>query len=135
MKNLFGVMPESYYGWPKNVLHWAEISETILDICATLRPHLTIVDGIVGMEGDGPVMGTPNPGGVLVMGRNFPAVDSTCARIMGINPCKVHNLAAADGMLGTIREVSIQQRGETIASVRTDFELVDKIPAHKGIRL
>lgn len=135
MKNLFGVMPGSYYGWPKNVLHWAGISETILDIYATLRPHLTIVDGIVGMEGDGPVMGTPNPAGVLVMGRNFPAVDSTCARIMGINPCKVPHLAAADGMLGTIREISIQQRGETIASVRTDFELVDEIPAHKGIRL
>jgi uncharacterized protein (DUF362 family) len=135
MKNLFGVMPGSYYGWPKNVLHWAGINKTILDIYATLRPHLTIVDGIIGMEGDGPIMGTPHPAGVLVMGRNFPAVDATCARIMGVNPRKVSYLAAADGKLGTIRESSIQQKGEAIASVRTDFALVDKIPSHKGIRL
>ena len=58
MKNLFGVMPGVYYGWPKNVLHYAGISESILDITATVRPHLAIVDGIVGMEGDGPIMGT-----------------------------------------------------------------------------
>ena len=135
MKNLFGVMPGSLYGWPKNVLHWAGISKTILDIYATLRPYLAIVDGIVGMEGDGPIMGKPRPAEVLVMGRNFPAVDATCARIMGINPHKVDYLAETDGWLGTIRESSILQRGETIAAVRTKFALADKIPAHQGIRL
>ena len=58
MKNLFGVMPGVYYGWPKNVLHHAGIPESILDINAAVRPHLAIVDGIIGMEGDGPIMGT-----------------------------------------------------------------------------
>lgn len=86
MKNLFGVMPGSYYGWPKNVLHWAGINETIVDINATIRPHLAIVDGIIGMEGDGPIMGSPRQANVVVVGKNFPAVDATCARIMGINP-------------------------------------------------
>ena len=59
MKNLFGVMPGIYYGWPKNVLHQAGIENSILDINATLKPHFAIVDGIVGMEGDGPIMGDP----------------------------------------------------------------------------
>jgi len=59
MKNLFGVMPGIYYGWPKNVLHHAGIENSILDINATLKPHFAVVDGIVGMEGDGPIMGTP----------------------------------------------------------------------------
>ena len=86
MKNLFGVMPGIYYGWPKNVLHWKGIERCILDINATVRPHFAIVDGIVGMEGDGPIMGTPRKAGVLVMGRNLPAVDATSARIMGIDP-------------------------------------------------
>jgi uncharacterized protein (DUF362 family) len=135
MKNLFGVMPGSFYGWPKNVLHLAGIEKTILDIYATLQPHLAIVDGIVGMEGDGPIMGTPHQAGVLVMGRNFPATDATCARIMGINAGKVTYLAASDGWLGTIRESGIQQRGESIASVQSEFVLVDKIPAHKRISL
>ncbi len=135
MKNLFGVMPGSYYGWPKNVLHQAGIPACILDITATVRPHFAIVDGIVGMEGDGPIMGTPKPAGVLVMGRNLPAVDATCARLMGINPQKVPYLAAAAGRLGPIRETRILQMGESIAAVRTDFALLDFIPAHRGLRL
>ena len=60
MKNLFGVMPGLYYGWPKNVLHHAGIGGSILDINAAVKPHLAIVDGIIGMEGDGPIMGTPS---------------------------------------------------------------------------
>jgi uncharacterized protein (DUF362 family) len=59
MKNMFGVVPGSRYGWPKNVLHWAGINESILDICATVRPHFVIADGIIAMEGDGPLNGTP----------------------------------------------------------------------------
>jgi uncharacterized protein (DUF362 family) len=87
------------------------------------------------MEGDGPIMGNPRDAGVLLMGRNPLAVDATGARIMGIDPWKVPYLAEASGNLGTIRETFIRQRGETITSVRTDFALVEKISAQRGIRL
>jgi uncharacterized protein (DUF362 family) len=135
MKNLFGLMPGIVYGWPKNVIHWVGIEPTILDINETVRPHLAIVDGIVGMEGDGPIMGEPKPAGVIVMGRNLPAVDATACRIMGIDPEKVAYLRAAHGRLGTIAAGEITQRGESIAAVRTDFQLIDTIPAHRGLRL
>ena len=135
MKNLFGVMPGMYYGWPKNVLHKVGIQNSILDINATLKPHFAIVDGIIGMEGDGPIMGNPKQVGVLVMGRNLPAVDATCCRIMGIDPYKVSYLERADNWLGPISDRSIEQCGETIASVQTNFELIDTIPAQQGIRL
>ena len=135
MKNLFGVMPGIYYGWPKNVLHHAGIENSILDINATLKPHFAIVDGIVGMQGDGPIMGDPKQVGVLVMGRNLAAVDATCCRIMGIDPFKVSYLERADNWLGPIAARSIEQRGEVIAAVRTDFDLIDTIPAQHGIRL
>jgi uncharacterized protein (DUF362 family) len=135
MKNLFGVMPGIVYGWPKNVLHWAGIHRAILDIHAALRPHLAIVDGIVGMEGDGPIMGTPKSAGVVVMGRNLPAVDATCSRVMGIDPDEIPYLRAASGRLGPVSEPQITQRGEPIAAVRTDFELLDHVDAHRGIRL
>lgn len=135
MKNLFGIMPGIYYGWPKNVLHRVGIDKAILDINATLRPHLAIIDGIIGMEGDGPIMGTPKYAGVLIMGRNLPAADATGARIMGINPDRIKHLAKADGYLGPIREDWIVQRGESIASVQTEFQLIERIPAHRGIRL
>ena len=135
MKNLFGVMPGIYYGWPKNVLHQAGIENSILDINATIKPHFAIVDGIVGMEGDGPIMGDPKQVGVLVMGRNLAAVDATCCRIMGIDPYKVSYLERADNWLGPIGDAAIQQRGEAIASVRTNFNLSEQIPAQRGIRL
>jgi uncharacterized protein (DUF362 family) len=135
MKNLFGVMPGIYYGWPKHLLHATGIQNSILDINATLKPHFAIVDGIVGMEGDGPIMGDPKKAGVLVMGRNLAAVDATCCRIMGIDPYKVSYLERADNWLGPISEGAIEQRGEAIRSVRTNFNLIQTIPAHRGLRL
>ena len=135
MKNLFGVMPGMFYGWPKNVLHQEGIEESILDINATVKPHFAIVDGIVGMEGDGPIMGTPKHAGVLVMGRNLPAVDATCCRIMGIYPSNIRYLSKGNNRLGPINASDIHQRGESIASVRTNFELLEMIQAHKGLRL
>jgi uncharacterized protein (DUF362 family) len=135
MKNLFGVMPGMFYGWPKNVLHREGIENSIVDINTTLKPHFAIVDGIVGMEGDGPIMGTPKHAGLLVMGRNLLAVDATCCRIMGIDPMRVGYLSKAANMLGPINTTDIQQRGEAIASLRTDFELMEMIHAHRGLRL
>jgi uncharacterized protein (DUF362 family) len=125
LKNLFGVMPGIFYGWPKNVLHYAGIIPSILDIAAAVHPHLAIVDGIIGMEGDGPVMGTSRYAGVLVMGTNLPAVDATCARLMKINPWRIGYLVGASGRLGPISERHIEQRGETIHSRSQPFQLLE----------
>jgi uncharacterized protein (DUF362 family) len=125
MKNLFGVMPGMCYGWPKNVLHYAGIGKSIVDINAAVRPHLAIVDGIVGMEGDGPIMGTPKRANVVVMGTNFPAVDATTARLMGFDPLRIEYLRHASGSLGPIQERHIAQRGEPLAAVAQRFNLPD----------
>jgi len=125
MKNLFGVMPGIVYGWPKNVLHVHGIPESILDINATVKPHLAIVDGIVGMEGDGPIMGPPKACGCVIIGRNPVAVDATAVRVMGLNPYGAKYLTGASGRLGPIHEQNIIQRGERIADVRTHFTVLD----------
>jgi len=134
MKNLFGVMPGIVYGWPKNVLHHEGIDRSILDINATVQPHFAIVDGIVGMEGDGPIMGEAKPVGVLVMGRNLPSVDATCCRIMGIEPRKIHYLHLASKWLGPVDEQNINQRGEKISDVMNPFLLIDNITARQVLR-
>lgn len=125
MKNLFGIMPGICYGWPKNVLHIQGIEQSILDINASVRTHLAIVDGIIGMDGDGPIMGDAKPAGVLVMGRNFPAVDATATRIMKLSPERIPYIAYASGRLGPIAEHNIEQLGEPIAAVAQQFRLVD----------
>ena len=58
------------------------------------------------------------------MGSDLPAVDATCCRIMGINPERVEYLRLASDRLGVTEETRIEQRGETIPSVRTNFKLI-----------
>lgn len=85
MKNLFGALPGSVYGFPKNRLHWASLPRAIADIYATIRPGLTIVDGILGVEGDGPLRGRPKHVGALLASRSAFACDVTGARLMGFS--------------------------------------------------
>ena len=125
LKNMFGVVPGGCYGWPKNVLHWAGIDNSVLDINATVRPDFAIVDGIVGMEGNGPIQGMPKPCGVLILGDDPVAVDATGARVMGLLPEKIRYIAQASTLLGHIDPDKIHQLGETIASVRTPFSVLD----------
>jgi len=126
MKNLFGCVPGAVYGWPKNFLHWCGIQESILDLAATLRPGFTIVDGIVGMEGDGPINGTARQVGAIIFGTDVVAVDSTCARLMGIDPEKVGYIHAAGRFLGNVDPAHILQRGEPIDALIQHFQLIDR---------
>ncbi len=125
LKNMFGVIPGSCYGWPKNILHWAGIDRAILDINAAVRPDFAIVDGIIGMEGNGPIQGVSKTAGVLIAGDDPVAVDSTCARIMGLAPEKIDHIARAATFLGHIETQKIRQLGESIASTRTPFAVLE----------
>lgn len=125
LKNMFGIMPGSVYGWPKNVLHWSGIENSILDINSSLPvPQFAIVDGIVGMEGNGPVQGQAKAAGVLVCGQDMVAVDATASRLMGVDPKMVGYLAEAGKFLGNIHSESIQQVGESIAGMQQNFRVL-----------
>jgi uncharacterized protein (DUF362 family) len=124
LKNMFGALPGMIYGWPKNTLHWNGIPQSICEINGTIPAHYAIVDGVVGMEGHGPIMGTARKVGVLIMGANGLAVDATAARVMGVDPARVDYLALAHrARLGSIRREDIEVKGEAIGRVRADFAL------------
>jgi len=131
MKNLFGLVPGGVYGWPKNVLHWAGIGESIADLHTLFPRTFSIVDGIVGMEGNGPIQGTPRPMGIVVAGADPVAVDATCCRIMHIDPRRVSYLTLAAGE-AQLHEDLIPQAGEKIAAVSAAFAL---LPSLESIRL
>jgi uncharacterized protein (DUF362 family) len=124
LKNMFGIVPGGCYGWPKNILHWAGMDGAILDINAAVRPDFAIVDGIVGMEGNGPIQGTAKAVGALVLGDDPVAVDATCSRVMGLRPEKINHIARAGMLLGHIHSDKIQQIGESIESSRTPFAVL-----------
>jgi uncharacterized protein (DUF362 family) len=128
LKNLFGTLPGICYGWPKNELHWRGIPNSIVDIACTHLPHLAVVDGIVGMEGDGPLHGSAKPVGALVMGADLVAVDATCCRLMKLAPERLPTLVyAAIKRLGRLNEADIPQLGEPIAALATEFELPPRV--------
>jgi uncharacterized protein (DUF362 family) len=125
MKNLYGVIPGIKYGWPKNVLHYAGIPQTVMDINASLPKTIAIVDGIECMEGDGPIMGSPKHMGLVIVGTNPTAVDATVARLMDINPTNVSYLRLAADRLGPIADRRIEQRGERWEKHGSTFEIID----------
>jgi uncharacterized protein (DUF362 family) len=134
LKNMYGTLPGVVYGWPKNVLHHAGIPQTVVDINASLPRTIGIIDGIECMEGDGPIMGSPKHLGIVAIGTNLPALDATCARVIGLNPAQISYLALADGKLGSIADSSIEQRGERWEKLQQPFELIDA-PHLRNLRL
>jgi uncharacterized protein (DUF362 family) len=125
MKNLYGVIPGIKYGWPKNVLHYAGIPQTVMDINASLPKTIAIVDAIDCMEGDGPIMGSSKHMGLVIVGTNATAVDATVARLMDIDPTNVSYLRLAADRLGPISERRIEQRGERWEKHASTFEIID----------
>ena len=138
MKNLFGVVPGAVYGWPKNVLHWSGVPESIVDLHRLFPKQFAIVDGIVGMEANGPIQGTPKAAGVLVAGRDPVAVDATCCRVMGIDPKQIEYLQlACRRRRGRISEESTPSRqtaAKTFTLLSSDGFRAGR-PSGKQIRL
>lgn len=131
MKNLFGLVPGAVYGWPKNFLHYHGIDSSILELNRLFPKTVGIVDGIMAMEGNGPIQGTGIASNVVVMGADRVAVDATCCRLMGLDPGKVSHIRGASH-LGYWESEYIEHRGEPLAQFSRRFAL---LPAFEKLRL
>jgi len=108
VKNLFGVIPglikaEYHFKMPKQ----EDFSHLLVDICQKINPRFSIIDGIVGMEGDGPSSGTPRPIFALVGGINPHAVDRIGASLIGLDGKKAPTLRAAEKRQLVTEEVEL----------------------------
>jgi len=114
VKNLFGCIP----GLEKAQFHLKvpdrdDFAEMLVDIYLACRPALTIMDGVVAMEGDGPAGGTPRRVGALLASSNAPALDVVASAIAGFDPKDVYtNRAAARRGLTPIDPDGIENPGE-----------------------
>jgi uncharacterized protein (DUF362 family) len=124
MKNMFGVVPGTKYGWPKNILHWRGIHESILDICATVPIHFVIADAVIGMEGNGPLNGSPRPLWTVVLADDPVAADAICARLMGFEPERIPHIHEAARFLGNSSLGLIDQAGEVLRRPDVPFQVV-----------
>ena len=124
INNMFGIVPGARYAWPKNTLHWKGIQESILDLCATVPIHFVIADGIVEMEGNGPLNGTPRPMGKIVLADDPVAADAAGARLMGFEPERIGHIREGSRFLGNASPALIEQVGETANAPATPFQVV-----------
>lgn len=133
MKNMFGIVPGTRYGWPKNILHWKGIQESILDICATVPIHFVIADGVIAMEGNGPLNGAPRLLGRIVLADDPVAADAACAQLMGFAASRIVYIREAAGFLGNAELMRIDQVGETVVSPVTPFRVVPDFASLHGL--
>jgi uncharacterized protein (DUF362 family) len=124
MKNMFGVVPGVKYGWPKNILHWSGIQQSILDISATVPIHFVIADAIVTMEGNGPLAGTPRPLHSIVLADDPVAADATCVRLMGFQPERIPHIREAAKFLGNASTELIDQLAGQVTAPDIPFKVV-----------
>src|SRR5262249_5133437 len=109
------------------------IDNSIIDIALTRPPDLQIVDGVIGMEGDGPLNGTPKHLGALLMGCDPVAVDATCCRLMFLDPERIKYLFLGQQRRpGLLSEASIQPTGEPVTALPLPS---DTVPHFKPIRM
>jgi uncharacterized protein (DUF362 family) len=117
MKNMFGLLPEKF----KGKYHMKGISKVVGDINTVLKPALTVIDGFVGMEGSGPIDGTPVKMNLIIAGTDTVAADATACRIMGIDPHKIKHIRRAyEKGLGNIDNVQVV--GEKLDAVTRPFK-------------
>lgn len=119
MKNLKGTTTYD----EKKRFHYLGLNKAVAELNAVLKPHLIVVDGLIAMEGDGPIAGTPVGLNVLMAGTDAVAVDTVAARIMGIDPSEVLSLCLAQSMgYGVWDEREIKILGRSIEEVRHPFK-------------
>ena len=136
VKNLFGIIP----GLTKPGYH-AKLREkdlfagALLDLAACVAPRLSVIDAVVGMEGDGPGSGVPRPVGLLLAATNPLALDVVASEIIGLarenNPLLIE---AEKRDLHPNRLDEIELVGADIAELRIpDFALPRTFLSGTGI--
>ncbi|MCX8153075.1 MAG: DUF362 domain-containing protein [Candidatus Bathyarchaeota archaeon] len=112
MKNMFGLLPEKF----KGKYHLKGISKVIVDINTVLKPALTVIDGFVGMEGKGPIDGTPVQMNLIIAGKDPVATDAIACQVMGFNPLEINHIRRANEKeLGSIEAQVVGEKLEAVA--------------------
>ncbi|UCG15641.1 MAG: DUF362 domain-containing protein [Phycisphaerales bacterium] len=153
LKNLMGVTSAEFYGQPgityRTKLHNAPagLEQAFLDIATGLRPDLTIIDGSIGCEGNGPHV-MPGWWGttvdlrdrlgdwVLLASRDPLAADATAARMVGHEPSAIrHLLMSFNQGLGQLQEDLTQLDGATLDELRIDWVPAEPVDGFNDVIL
>jgi uncharacterized protein (DUF362 family) len=98
------------------------LPQNLLRIAKLVPPHISIIDGYIGMEGNGPVHGSEKHLGIAIASTDFVAADAVCTKAMGFEPLDISYLFYGDQMgLGKANLDDIEIIGEPIEEVINSF--------------
>jgi len=124
VKNTFGVVPPR----TRRTIHAQQASaedfgEALVDIYSVVKPRLTIMDGVIGMEGEGPAHGDLRSVGVILASADGVALDAVASRVVGFEPMEIHTTRlATERGLGNGDMGGIKVLGERVEDVAVTFK-------------
>ncbi len=123
IKNWQGVIPNVHPSGQQQDVHRLDLGQKCADLLRVREADLTLVDGLIAMEGQGPHAGSPVEMNLLIAGARTVAVDAVAAHIMGFETVEVPaiRIAATDG-LGVREMDEIEVAGTPISEVRKFFK-------------
>jgi len=119
VKNMYGTIPSGlrtkFHG---EYVKSEDFSQVLTDIFSAIRPQLTIMDGIVAMEGEGPASGGLRTLGVVLASQDAVALDAVMAKMVGLKPMDIYTTRYCDERgLGVGNLDNIEVVGERLGSV------------------
>lgn len=132
VKNMFGCVS----GKRKVLWHFTkgknteDFCELLIEIFKFLNPAFTIIDGVVAMDGPGPIKGRARPLGYLLSGTDPIACETICAKLIGIKPQDIPIIKTARQMgFGCSDLTKIETAGDDFSqNICTDFQLPKLVP-------
>ncbi len=120
LKNQWGCLPKTRHEW-----HLV-LDDAIADLNSVIRPAFAVMDGTIGLEGNGPKSGSPKIANMVLCSSDPVALDTVQAQFMGLDPNAIIHLERCRARgVGTNDLSRIQVRGLDPARNHVDF-----VPAH-----
>jgi len=115
------------YGGPRLGLPHERIAEVITDVCSIVGIDYAIIDGIWGMEGNGPLSGDPVPMDLIIAGRDPVAVDAIGTELMGFQKESIGTTRIAQAYgIGTYEGIEVKAIGGPLEKMVRQFNPVPK---------
>ena len=135
-KNMFMSAPlNDYTKSDKSLMHQGikEINFNLFQVAGSVRPQLAVLDGVEGMQGNGPIRGIPAPHGVALASTDFIAADRIGVELMGIDFADIGYLNyCANAGYGQGDRAKIEVVGEDVAKHVVKYQMHDKIEEQLG---
>ncbi len=122
IKNYHGIIPDHW----KIQWHKDEISQKIVDLHKAVKTDLTVMDGLVGMQGLGPRLGTPVKTDLILASSDIVSIDAVTSMVMGLkyDDVEATRIASMQGIgNGNIEQIDVL--GEKVEDVCIKYDLPD----------